>query len=181
MCLTSGFWLVGFGTNLHLGCSRKWTSFVQLTTGRHVFPFVSKKIFHKLEKIHICIYILRIFMYKKEKFLYRGNSNQMESFLCVFGIDNIFLTISLQYKQYWYHFWLVIERSKIFVLASGRNKYNDFTPQPSPCVLSLYLIISKSQNRMSRLSDPNKSYCVLKQPTMRVRFPCGLVSTFQSA
>lgn len=39
-------------------------------------------------------------MYKKEKFLYRGNSNQMESFLCVFGIDNIFLTISLQYKQY---------------------------------------------------------------------------------
>lgn len=28
-------------------------------------------------------------MYKKEKFLYRGNSNQMESFLCVFGIDNI--------------------------------------------------------------------------------------------
>lgn len=104
-------------------------------------------------------------MYKKEKFLYRGNSNQMESFLCVFGIDNIFLTISLQYKQYWYHFWLVIERSKIFVLASGTNKYNDFNPtteQPSPCVLSLYLFISKSQNRMSRLSDPNKSILCTK-------------------
>lgn len=47
-------------------------------------------------------------------------------------------------------------------------------------VLSLYLFTSKSLNRVSRLSDPNKRYYVQKQPTARVWFPYWPTAQFQN-